>query len=219
MNPAVSSIWVLGAGYFGKIAVAAATSRYPHSRITVIDQNPDALKDVHRDGVQTVCMEAVRFVHQHLQSIDNPQWIIPVVPIHLAWEWVRLKLLPEHHVNPIDVPVTIRKILPNVMPGKFGEMYVSIADFQCPENCPEPATRCTHTGLPRPLIMHDFLESLQYPGVQSVVIRSRQLGPGVGGYSPVDLLTALEKIEQSTGPILLSTACKCHGVIQFMERS
>ncbi|MFZ3048841.1 MAG: potassium transporter [Desulfatirhabdiaceae bacterium] len=211
-----SSIWILGAGYFGKKAVTAARNRFPNSGITVVDQNPDALKTVCEDGVQTVCMEAVLFVHHHLQSAGHPGWIVPVVPIHLAWEWIRRQLQPENRIEPIEIPDAIRNMLPNTMPGKVGEIYTSIASFKCPDNCPEPAIRCTHTGLPRPLIMYDFLESMRYQGVQPVVIRSRQLAPGIGGYSPADLFTALEKIQRDTGSILLCTACKCHGVVQSL---
>lgn len=213
-----SSIWILGAGYFGKKAVAAARIRFPKSGITVVDQNPDALKDICEDGVQTVCMEAVRFVHHHLQSAGHPGWIVPVVPIHLAWEWIRRQLLPVNQIEPIEIPDAIRNVLPNTMPGKVGEIYISIASFKCPDNCPEPAIRCTHTGLPRPLIMHDFLESLRCPGFQPVVIRSRQLAPGVGGYSPADLFTALEKVQRATEAMLLCTSCKCHGVLQAFTK-
>ena len=83
---------------------------------------------------------------------------------------------------------------------------MSMADFICPDHCPEPKDICTHTGKPRPFNLYKKLESIKYDHFRSVVVRSRQLSPGVGGYSPGALFHALDVIKSSTTPILLSTA-------------
>jgi len=54
---------------------------------------------------------------------------------------------------------------------------------------------------------------------ESNVIRSRQLAPGVGGYSLETLLDLFEKIKKAMAPrrtILISTSCRCHGVISAL---
>jgi hypothetical protein len=47
----------------------------------------------------------------------------------------------------------------------------------------------------------------------SLVVRSRQLAPGVGGYRPEDLFSMYERVQKGASPFLISTACRCHGVV------
>jgi hypothetical protein len=109
--------------------------------------------------------------------------------------------------------------LPNPINAETGQLYISIADFICPENCPEPDQICTYTNKPRALILHKFLKSIQLKDLKSVVIRSHQLVPGVGGYKPQALYEALKEIETAQMPVLLSTACSCHAVIHTFKHS
>ncbi len=97
-------------------------------------------------------------------------------------------------------------------------MYVSHADFYCPEDCAEPRDICTVTQEPRKRNMFELLGEVDLPPFQSLVIRSRQLGPGIGGYRPERLLELLSLVNQAAGPLLVSTACRCHGVITAMEK-
>ena len=141
---------------------------------------------------------------------DNlPDQIIPSVPIHLAYQWVKQQIM----LRPIPVPRRIISCLPNPMMGKEKEVYMSYADFICPDNCPEPADICTFTRQARKGTLYKLLESLSDKEVTSVVVRSRQLAPGVGGYTPQTLFNALGQVRCSEKPILFSTACRCHGVM------
>ena len=54
-------------------------------------------------------------------------------------------------------------------------------------------------------------------GLKGIVIQSRQLAPGVGGYAPSELFEVLSLVRSAETPVLLSTACKCHGVINAFE--
>jgi hypothetical protein len=94
---------------------------------------------------------------------------------------------------------------------------MSIADFECPENCPEPAGKCTHTGKPRPYRVYEKLAGIEYGGCRSIVVQSHQLSPGVGGFKPKALFQALEAVAVAERPVLLSTACTCHGVMHAFE--
>lgn len=64
------------------------------------------------------------------------------IPIYLAFEFLLSKLKP--------LGAKIGKVpslpgLPNSMMGKKGDLYTSLANFFCPEDCPEPAQYCTAT--------------------------------------------------------------------------
>ena len=66
--------------------------------------------------------------------------------------------------------------------------------------------------------MHDLLGSLSVEGFRVHVIKSRQLAPGVGGYSVGDLKSLMERVEsggEAKWPV--GTACKCHGVISALQ--
>jgi hypothetical protein len=44
------------------------------------------------------------------------------------------------------------------------------------------------------------------------------LGPGLWRYRPARLFELLKQIEQAEGNLLVSTACRCHGVVTAMGR-
>ena len=73
--------------------------------------------------------------------------------------------------------------------------------------------------MPRPVDLFQLLRSLEYRHFKPVVIRSRQLLPGVGGYRPKALFGALAAVESADGPVMLSTACRCHGVLDAFRLS
>jgi len=209
----MKSIWILGAGRFGLKAAKVLSRNNKKAELTIIEKSSRICKQIERVGFKTVCMDGIEYLDQNLKGIDYPDWIIPAIPVHVAYEWVRLKIKGSYILKTIPVPEGVIMSLPNVFKGKECEIYMSIADFICPDNCPEPDDICTHTGKPRPFSLYKKLESIKYIHFHTVVIRSRQLSPGVGGYSPEALFYALDVIKASTIPVLLSTACRCHGVM------
>jgi hypothetical protein len=59
---------------------------------------------------------------------------------------------------------------------------------------------------------------LDFDNVLPIVIRSHQLLPGVGGIYPADLMSALDIVRKnSQRPLMIVTACRCHGVVDFMR--
>jgi hypothetical protein len=96
-------------------------------------------------------------------------------------------------------------------------MLLSLADFLCPDNCPEPAENCTVTGRPRGKPLFARLAGIELPGWSVGVIRSHQLTPGVGGCRVADLLALRERIVKSGGRWLVATACRCHGALGALE--
>ncbi len=210
----MKNIWIIGAGRFGKKAVSAMKRHHPHAVVTVMDHSPQACSAIDDPAVTTICTDGVSYLYHHLENGADPDWIIPVIPVHLAFEWMRLRLLSEYRLEPVEIPEAVKRSLPNVHSGKSGEIFVSVASFVCPENCPEPSDICTYTRKPRTLILHQRLQSLSCPPFVNVALQSQQLAPGIGGLRPQSLWDGLAAVLAARFPVLLSTACKCHGVVQ-----
>jgi len=211
--------WIIGAGKFGAGAAEKLYRKRPEARFIVVDENLEALKRLSHLPVEKVCQEGASYLQARLDTDLSPEWIIPAVPIHLAFEWVRLKMLDHAPIDVVPVPSQIASMLPNPVRGPQGQLYVSYADFLCPDHCMEPFETCTVTGKPRKGLLYKTLEEILYEDFISVVIRSHQLAPGVGGYRPEALKESLGKIAESKGPVLYSTACLCHGVMHAFRIS
>jgi hypothetical protein len=212
----MDSCWILGAGRFGRRALSVLGRKYPEAAITVVDRDGDPVGEAPAGGrISAVRAEAVAYLVEHLKPGQSaPEWIVPAVPVHVAYEWVARRLAAEgFRVVPLTVPETVVQRLPNVFRGTGGAIYASNADFICPDNCPEPDAICTHTGKPRPCNLHEKLGEVAAPPFRAIVVRSQQLAPGVGGYRPQTLFDTLREVRKTPGPVLLSTACRCHGVM------
>jgi hypothetical protein len=209
------NVWVIGCGKFGSKAVTQLLRSAPDVSITVADPNPEKL--VPWDGrVEIVIGDGIEFMTRHLKAEPWPEWIIPAAPVHVAYRWI-LENASGVRLETIPVPEPFVPALPNPFRGKAGELFLSFADFLCPEDCPEPADTCTVTGHPRKENLYTLLENLSRFGWPSVVIRSRLLFPGVGGYPPRALYEMKNRIENIEGTFLLSTACRCHGVLHALK--
>ena len=206
-------IWIIGAGKFGTKAVDSLNRHQTAARLTVIDQKSWGSESIDHSKADFVIDEGVEYLHEHLNRSGDPDWIVPAIPIHVAYEWVRRTLEETHIFKPVEIPEAVFKLLPNPIKGTNGKVYISNADFICPDDCMEPEGVCTCTGRPRPRVLHEFLSVSDFAGFRSVVVHSVQLSPGVGGYSPSALYEALSHVRHSKTPVLMSTACKCHGVM------
>ena len=211
-------IRIIGAGRFGKKAVSAIKKCYPKSAITVVDHCPKACEAIAESALTTVCMDGVSYLNRYMTDADEPGWIIPVIPVHLVYEWIRLRLLPDISIVPVDIPENIIRSLPNVFPGNTGEIFVSNASFICPENCSEPRDMCTHTRMPRKQSLYQAIAALSCNEFLNLVLQSEQLAPGIGGITPGALFNTLAAVQQFPKSILLSTACRCHGVVQAFQK-
>jgi TrkA-N domain len=211
----METIWIMGAGRFGLRAARLLTAGQNNFRIVLLDRDQEKLDRARGLSCNTVCADGISYLNTHLNPGNMPTWIVPALPVHLAWEWCKNQL---GQVRLLDISSKIDPLLPNPMRGSKGTIYVSHADFICPENCCEPRDICTVTKRPRKQKMTTLLSQLEFENFSSLVIQSRQLGPGVGGYTPQALFDLLEKIKVGKAPFFLSTACLCHGVITGFDR-
>jgi len=209
----MKTVWIIGAGQFGEKAAVRLRLKYPEAAIIVVDQDRSALDRA--EGVATAVEvgDGAVYLAEHLTVSEEPDWIVAAVPVHLAFEWLCKRLSPAYRIEKLAVPETLTQKLGCVFKGEDGRVYTSLADFICPNNCPEPADLCFVTGKPRPIDLYQELSTVDPLQMTPVIVRSRQLSPGVGGYRPGDLFDALRKVEACHGPVLLGTACRCHSVL------
>lgn len=245
----METIWIIGAGKFGQHALKGLMKKSDATHFVVVDpQELDislAIYETTPHTLEYIPEDGIRFLTENLKpdAANTPSWIIPALPRHLAALWCQSVLTPGR-LSSIEIPVEIDPMLPNPMRGKSGDLYVSHADFLCPSNCNEPDDYCTVTRKPRKPDMFRILGTLALTGFRSIVIQSHQLGPGIGGYRPAALFQLLDqiknhaladttisesfdmsladnsfKIKTGEGQLLVSTACRCHGVITgFTQR-
>ena len=205
------SYLIIGCCHFGSRAAEQLLKKDPHSKIIAVDKNHRALKKLSHLPVETIVDDGVSYLNQFLSEGGTVNYIIPSVPFHLAFEFLLLRLKP---LGARRTKVPSLSGLPNSVIGKTGDLYTSLADFLCPENCPEPSRYCTVTKKKREKPLYKILGDLKGP-FESKVVMSRPLAVGVGGYQPNELLALLEGVKKqkaSRDLILISTASRCHGV-------
>ena len=213
----MEEIWIIGVGQFGFIAFQRLSETVKDRHFVLVDPVEENLLKCAGPTTTLEVSDGVKFLERHLKKGRKPDWIIPALPVHLAAEWILLHLGPTR-LRRIPLPSELDRQVPNPIRGSEGNLYVSHADFKCPADCDEPRDICSITRKMRHQNMYDFLLNLSIKPFNSLNIRSYQLGPGIGGYRAEQLLEMKATVEQATGPVLLSTACRCHGVITALER-
>jgi hypothetical protein len=210
----MASYLILGAGKFGRLALNRLARQDAAASFVVVDRDPAALTMI-LDGVPgwtRVASEATAFLAQHLRGDGRWDWIIPMVPVHVAFHWLLAGPLAGSAWQPAAAPEALTGMISGARRGPHGELYVSRARHLCPDNCAEPEV-CPVTGESQDLPLHQELASLHLAGYAIRVIPSRQLAPGVGGYPPGQLLNLARDMGALEGNVLIATACRCHGVI------
>ena len=183
-----------------------------------MDKHPAAVT-AEPERITSVCQDAISWLTKMLVKNAPVDVLVPAIPVHVAAGWLFEKMKRQGvTARKIPIPDDWLAALPHAIRGSVGQAYVSHADFLCPDNCPEPKDRCTHTGKPRPADMFRLLADVKFGGIRPVVLRSHQLLPGVGGIYPADLWQALDAIRRNhRNGLMVATACRCHGVVDFFS--
>lgn len=207
--------WIIGGGRFGRMAVDRILARKRRAAITVVDPRRGACR---RDGITTIRQNGIEWLRSRLVPEAPVDVVVPAAPVHVAADWIASTLAHRFVIEPVIVPDARLRRLPHAVRGPHGRVYVSHADFLCPDNCPEPEAICTHTGKPRPEDLFRLLAGLTLDDLVPVVVRSHQLLPGVGGIDPADLWQARRTASECAGrPLMIATACRCHGVLDVIR--
>ena len=213
----MEEIWIIGVGRFGQIAFQRLSKADKNRHFVLVDPVAENLRNFKDSTASLEISGGIEFLEKHLTVGRKPDWIIPALPVHLAAEWFLSHLGPER-LQRVPLPHELDQMVPNPFRGDEGNLYVSHADFRCPEDCDEPRDICSITLEKRKENMYDVLANLGVEQFKPMNIRSHQLGPGIGGYRPDDLFDLMESVDQARGSIMVSTACRCHGVITGLER-
>jgi hypothetical protein len=214
----MTRFWIIGFGKVGRRALARLHQKFPDADFAIVDPRGSALQHV-SGTAQGYAEDGLAFLLDRLSTGNNGDspWIVPALPLHLAYEWIAARLRGTGYFKPCAVPRKVAEELPHTVRGNDGQAYISLADFICPDNCNEPQKACLVTKKPRIYTLYDHLAGLQFKDYRSLVIRSYQLAPGVGGFRGRQLTAALTDIRALPGNYLLSTASKCHGVMHAFQ--
>jgi hypothetical protein len=213
----MEEIWIVGIGQFGYIAFQRLLKESKPRHFVLIDLVEEKLRRCEGATAAIEISDGIEFLEISLKKGRLPDWIIPALPVHLAAEWLLLHFGPQS-LKRVPLPSELSKLVPNPFAGPEGNLYVSHADFKCPADCDEPNNICTVTRDARQENMFELLGYLDIYPFKSFNIRSHQLGPGIGGYRPEQLIELRQSVERVRGPVQVSTACRCHGVITGLER-
>jgi hypothetical protein len=207
--------WILGAGRFGRLAVERLLARREPPRLVVVDQDPEKLQLLTDRPVERLEEDVLHFLRANLDK--GPDWIVPAVPVHVAFAWLAAELAEVGRVETLPPHHAVDDRIPNPWRDGKGGLYASMATFLCPDNCSEPRERCTVTGLRRSDDLFALIARIRVPGYVPVVVRSHQLAAGVGGYRPSALRHLLRSAKGARETVLVATACRCHGVIHALR--
>jgi hypothetical protein len=207
---------IIGCGHFGSRAAKQLLKKKSHPKIIAVDKNREVIKKLSHLSIETVVDDGLSYLNQFLSEGQTANYLIPSVPFHLGFEFILLRLKP---FGARRAKAPSLSGLPNPGIGKTGDLYTSLADFLCPEDCPEPSRYCTVTRKRRQKPLYEILADLEGP-FESRVIISKPLAVGVGGFQPKELLALLEGVKKqknSRNLILISTASRCHAVTSALS--
>jgi hypothetical protein len=206
----------IGCGHFGSRAAKQLLKKKPQPKIIAVDRSREAVQKLSHLPIEAVVDDGLSYLNQFFSEGQTAHYIIPSVPFHLAFEFILSRLRPSGARRAETPPLSC---LPNPEIGKTGDLYTSLADFLCAEDCPEPSRYCTVTKKTREQPLYNILRDLKGPFESSVII-SRPLATGVGGFQPKELLALLEDVKKQQNSrtlILISTASRCHGVTSALS--
>jgi hypothetical protein len=217
----MASYLILGAGKFGRLALERVQEQDPEARFLVIDHRAPALAEARSLSVQGAEMleaDVIAYLAKHLEPGFPWDWLIPVIPVHVAYAWLLAGPLSGGGWEAAEVPQSLDNLAALAIRGQHGELYLSRARHRCPDDCAEPLV-CPVTGEERTQPLYEKITEASRPDLPILVVASRQLAPGIGGYSPRRLLELAETVSGMTGPLLVATACRCHGVVHGLRRT
>jgi hypothetical protein len=190
-------------------------ARKKASRLVVVDRDVQILEKLKEKPIEIVEQDAIDFL-VHYPGLGS-EWIVPAIPVHVAFAWLCRQLAREGTVTPLAAPSVLDQQIPNPMRGKEGDLYTSFAAFRCPDDCDEPEEICSVTQECRETNMYDLIQRIKVQDYKTLVVRSHQLAPGVGGYQLAALWQLLDAAQSTKKDIVVSTSCRCHGVINALR--
>ena len=173
---------ILGAGKFGSLALKRLARQDAAATFLVVDRRPQALAAALALGIPRVAgtvAEAATFLAGNLAEDSPWDWLIPMVPVHLAWAW--LLAGPLRGWEPAAPPDILGDLAPVAWRGLEGQWYLSRATHRCPDDCDEPESVCPVSREPRKAALSDELAAVSLPGFAIKVVADPATGSRSGG--------------------------------------
>jgi hypothetical protein len=210
------SYLMIGAGKWGNFArIVVGGLKEKAAEIHLVDIDRDAVSLSEELGIELFTEDGIKRVIRLIEEERlHYEWIIPNLPRHLVFEVAFELVGRERRTERIPIPET--RGFPNPFMGKNGEVYASLAEGICPQDCQGPYPVCPVTPKPRKRHLYEVLQDLQFEAHEHLVVRSHQLAPGTGGVKSRDLLNLLDAIK-SRGKKIISTSCECHSMTAAMS--
>lgn len=195
---------IAGFGKFGQLALDRIQNAFPSPEFMIIDTDPDTLNKV-PEGHTVVLADAVSYLCKSGNFLED-DIVLPMVPFNLVAECA---LSLKGDLRKTALPEGLERFLPNPFRMDDHTIFLSQADFKCPDDCPE-GERCTVTGEFR-LPLYEYLEKQDFGSAQLLLLHSFQVTPGVGGFRFGELMRLIDGIGGSIS--LVGSSCKCHAVL------
>lgn len=157
----MEKIWFIGIGRFGWMAFQGLSWGKKVRHFVLLDSRKENLLHCAAPSCSFEKEGGVKFLECNLNPGRGPGWTIPALPIYLAAEWLLARLGSVRFCRVIPPP-EIKFLLPNPKFGPEGNLYVSHADFKCPDDCADPRDLCTVIGKRREQNMFEILKGLRF---------------------------------------------------------
>ena len=115
---------ILGAGKFGRLALERLSQDDAAATFQIVDRTPQALQAIRGLSparVELVEAEAAAFLTAGLQDSSPWDWLIPAVPEHVVFSWLRQGPLAGPDWQTVPVPPELTKLTPVAWRGQEGE--------------------------------------------------------------------------------------------------
>lgn len=250
-------ILIAGGGKFGLRALEFASENGLNSVTFDIDHHCEVAKDerttiIEKEDIMHIIRNSSKEAHYFLNTDLNiilsllelnPQYIIPVLPIHLVAELIKI-ILSQKSIKLEPDTSRMELFLDNakeeLILGNDKEQGISYLSYAqpgeiCPDNCTGPPDFCPNFNREKPVTMTRYVKdfffildtiklTMEGPNFVDLVIESKQLKSGLGGILGAELSFVLDKIGEKIAQFqgqethfMISTTCNCHGVISFYQ--
>jgi hypothetical protein len=255
----MSILIIAGGGKFGKKALDyGIENKY---KIILIDNDPNCFcsefSTQNFDKIDSFYLEIEKiepgqvFLLIHDISIIYelivkfpPEYIIPVIPIHLSaliikdflYEKTNFKFKSDEN-STIEFVNNVNKNILLTYNKEQGVAYFSYAKIEeiCPDNCFGPENYCPNFNREKPITITQYVKNyfnlkngfkIEIDDFYSIILvyESTQLMPGLGGLSGEDFIKSfklleknLDNISKQNFSLIIATTCNCHGVINFYK--
>ncbi|MFX1337477.1 MAG: hypothetical protein ACFFDK_02580 [Promethearchaeota archaeon] len=253
----MSILIIAGGGKFGKKALDYG--RKNKYKIILIDNNPNCFcaeyatqrtddintfyskMEIIKTGQVLLLIHDISIIYELIVRF-NPEYVIPVIPIHLLAQIIKKFMHEKTQINLASDKDPTNKFINSISKelllthhSEKGVAYLSWAkiDEICPDDCFGPKDFCPNFKRNKPITITDYFKahynlrnnfSIVKNGTSRIfiILESYQLTSGLGGLKGEDLKIILDKLNENLDLIssqnfslIIATTCNCHGVVNF----